>query len=141
MTTQLELTEWKAFEFILEFDFDETVIDLHNCYNCHRIDYEKPSSALIIFFKESEWAKVNAPVKHPFVKLQFLDCVQIENLFGLDENLKQVTMDNFNRGKLEPPYPDNGDVYFLVEFIEGQEIHITCKRAFFVVENWNTTAE
>lgn len=131
MDRRLELTHYKEFDFIFDFDFEDTYIDLHNCYDWYQIEYTEAEKQLTLHFKESEWAKENGSVKHPFVLVTFLECREVTNTFPLTKDAKQITMDNFNKGKLTPGDYDEDDVYFLPEFSEDQQIDVICKQAFF----------
>jgi hypothetical protein len=131
MENRLELTHYKELSLLLDFTFDDTYIDLHNCYDCYLIEYDEEEKQLTIHFKENQWAKENAPVKYPLVCVTFLGCREVTHTFSLTDDSKQVTLDNFNKGSLASGSYDE-DVYFLLEFSEEQQIDVICTQAFFL---------
>jgi|SRR5690554_3664232 len=114
---QRELRLPELFKNLLAIDIDEnTYIDLHNDYHCHKIDYISESQQLRILFK----AFNNTPYQ---VELVFNEVSFSKISFSFEDINDMATIDNLYRGRFESEglkeLSEDGRSYYYIEFYTG----------------------
>ena len=122
---QLDLTDSELFENLLEFEFQNKYIDLHNDFKLVKLIF-KTNEDLILYFKSDEDRKL---------QVYFKDVEIFE--FSFDVNDGNITIDNFHRGR----YDDNGSLKdeihlkkcFYMEFLEDSKISVLASRVYLLM--------
>lgn len=126
---KLIATEIKLFEDLSYFDYEQNSFDLHNDFDCKKIQFE--DNVIILIFK-----KINTNV-FIFLKFQNTNITHFNFNFKINEAL---TVDNLYRGKLEVDGNlkefNNNKGYFYLEFYNEQKIEFWSDLILFEIENF-----
>jgi hypothetical protein len=112
----IDSKEIDVFNNLSEFDLDNVYYDLHNDFNCVKVEFE--SDILILFFENI--------ANMYLVSIRFQNAILTLCEFDFDQKIESLTIDNLYRGKFEINGKliefDNNKGYFYLEFYEGQKI-------------------
>lgn len=119
----MDFTEAELFKNLLETKDEFFHIDLHNDFTCVGVSYS--SDTLDLKFQNDKG--------HGYVTVRFSEVV----ILKLEMPLKNLTIDNFHRGR----YESDGKLYdefqgkkcFYIEFYEGGAIELLCSKAIVQV--------
>jgi len=121
---KIDITNSKLFDSLLDISYEKSShYDLHNDFDLKSINYEKLNNIFIFNFIEIKGKRI--------VSLVFED-VKILS-FNLPVNEKDLTLDNFHRGRFEYEnqlYDEyNSKKCFYMEFYEEGNINFLCSKA------------
>lgn len=119
-----DLTKAELFKSLLVFKTKETVIDLHNDYDCENINYEFDKSCLKCLFKGKDE-----------VTLEFSDVIITKLGLLLKRTSDSSILNNFYRGRFEQEgvlreYSNEGKGYYHLEFEKGDSIDLHASNVF-----------
>lgn len=120
----LDLTEFALFESLLIFETSNGVIDLHNDYECHGIEYDFESQCLKCSFKGSG-----------NLILEFRNVIIAKLNLLLQLTSDSGTLNNFYRGRFEIngtlyECSNEGRRYFYLEFEAGDALELYAGNVF-----------
>lgn len=115
----IDFTEAELFENLLETKDEFHHFDLHNDFTCVGVKYS--DNALSLKFQNDKG--------HGYITIRFIEVI----ILKLEMPLKNLTIDNFHRGR----YELNGELHdeyqhkkcFYIEFYEGGSIELLCSKA------------
>jgi len=122
---QIDLTSSKLFKNLIEFDDDETYIDIHNDYFCYQIKYDEDLESIQMLFNSVDSSAIFEKVD---IELSGIQIIKMSLLLR-SELKKKITLDTFYRGRYEiegvlKEYSDQGKPYFYIEFDEGYSMEL-----------------
>lgn len=121
---EINLTKADLFLTLLENYVEGIYIDLHNCYKCEKMLFDKNENRFSFDFRNIEQA-----VAWPKVSIIFEDVVIALHKISFESAINELTLDNFYRGRFFDgkelkEYSDDGKGYFYIDFYEEISIEI-----------------
>lgn len=125
---KIRLPQSELFKDIVAVDLDGISLDLHNDYDCIRLEYNAAFNEFRLTFKRINLA---TDANYDLVDLVFIDAVMETCLFVLDEDVSNEfkTIDLLYRGRFEngnelAEFDRSGRSLYYISFYSGIELKV-----------------
>jgi len=127
----IELTHSELFKDLSFIQGLDKAYDLHDNFNCSNISFSNQELTFKIFFEPIE----PIPALQNGVCIVFNAAKIVKFDLSLSRTSDSATINNFYRGRFEKAgvareYSEDGEVYFYIEFEEGDRFELFASSAF-----------